>query len=155
MKAKKGKAGRPRKITLAKVNEVGELMATGVPERYACALAGVNAETFGPAVSRNPEFREAMEKHHARFMADSLKIIAQGGEVESMTSGDKTYDRVKPWTGRAWILERRYKPWFNKTDTVAMTDPKGASLPLTADDMKELEQIGREMTAKQVKEQSK
>src|SRR5215471_20871630 len=75
------KGGRPAKITLKTVAAVGELMALGVPDEYACALHGVNPETFGPAVSRKPEFKEAMKRHHAAFMARACRAIADGGEV--------------------------------------------------------------------------
>jgi hypothetical protein len=137
----KAKRGRPAKITLAVVREVGELMALGVPEDYACALVGVNAETFGPAVSRKASFKAAMKVHHAQFMAESLKIIKEGGERVTVTTADGPSEKILPWTGRAWILERRYKPHFNKTDVLKNTEAPGERGGFTADDLLEMEQM--------------
>lgn len=141
--------GRPAVITLAVVEQVGELMALGVPEEYACALAGVKAETFGPAVSRKAAFKAAMVKHHARFMEESLRRIRDGGEIVQRADGvgkdgEPVYreERV-PWTGRAWILERRYKPHFNRTDQHALTKADGSGCLLTSLDMGELERMAQ------------
>lgn len=142
----KSKVGRPAKITAAVVEEVAALMADGVPEHYACALVGVNAETFGPAVSRNPELRAIKDRHDARFIADSCRIIKEGGEKVQLLAGEDkegnpTYaEKVLPWTGRAWLLERRYKPHFNKTDSHALTDPTGKEKGLEAE-LLELERV--------------
>lgn len=125
------KGGRPAKITAAVVEEVAGYMADGVPEHYACALVGVNPETFGPAVSRNPAFRAIKDRHDARFIADSCQHIKNGGEKVTLITGQDeqgknlVVEKILPWTGRAWLLERRYKPHFNKTDTHALTDKTG------------------------------
>lgn len=147
-KAKKGKAGRPRKITLAVVNKVGALLALGMPQEYACALNGVNASTFASSVCINEELKEALRIHHARFMRDALKSIKEGGKRIMLASGDGMNERLAPWTGLAWILERRYKPHFNRTDTHAITDDKGTPMFAPAD-LEELAKIGRELTALQ------
>ena len=149
------RGGRPAKITAAVVEEVCEHMALGVPEVYACALVGVNPETFGPAVCRNPEFKAIKMRHDARFMADSLKKIRDGGEWVPVlnTDGSPVVDEAGrpvlkhvPWQGRAWIMERRYKPHFNKTDIVK--DKEGAGEQgglMPAATMAELERMTKEM----------
>lgn len=146
--------GRPPKITIKEVRAIGELMALGVPEAYACELHGVNPETFGPAVSRKPEFKRAMMVHHAQFMAESLKIIKEGGEVLRTAegaddSGKQVFkDRIVPWTGRAWILERRYKPHFNKTEVHKPGEGKNESGGLmTAEEMADLERMTKALVA--------
>ena len=142
----RNKGGRPAIITAAVVEEVAALMAGGVPEHFACALVGVNPETFGPAVSRTPQFRAIKDRHDARFIAASVKIIREGGEkIQLQTGTDETgapvmTEKVLPWTGRAWLLERRYKPHFNKTDTHALTDGAGKDKALEAD-LVELEKV--------------
>lgn len=153
--AKKFKGGRPPKITAAVVEEVCEHMALGVPEEYACALVGVNPETFGPAVCRSAEFKAIKRRHDARFMADSLKKIRDGGEWVQVKGPDGTPVRDEaglpvlkhiPWQGRAWIMERRYKPHFTKTDIVK--DKEGAGEQgglMPAATMAELERMTKEM----------
>ena len=110
---KKSKGGRPRVITRQIVEEVGEYMADGIPQDYACALVGVNASTFGPVVSRREDFREIMLLKHARYMARALKAIKEGGEeiVQTNEKGEPEKDkngltqtRIRPWTGFAWVL---------------------------------------------------
>ncbi len=146
----KKKAGRPAVITPAVVEAVGELMALGVPEEYACTLQGVKPATFGPAVCRNPDFKAIMMRHHAQFMADSLRIIKEGGEKVTLDAGlDKagnpvTEEKVLPWTGRAWILERRYKPHFTKTEVHKPGEGKGEQGGLMSEaEMLQLEQMTR------------
>jgi len=145
MTKKKQPVGRPAKITLSVVDKVGELMALGIPEEHACALCGVNAATFGPAVSRSEAFKAALKLHHARFMARALKGIAAGGEVAQFTDQDDNVRDVRlPWQGLAWILERRYKPHFNKTEVHKDKEADGERGGLlTAADMAELERIMR------------
>jgi hypothetical protein len=132
------KRGRPQTVTLEKVNEVGALMGEGMPERFACLLVGINPETFGPAVSRNQEFRDALDKHHAVYIRDSLAFIKRGGDR------DEQGRVTAPWTARAWVLERRYRPHFNRTDNHAITDNKGEQRGLmTEEEMRELSAMTR------------
>ncbi len=140
--------GRPPKITIKEVRAIGELMALGVPEAYACELHGVNPETFGPAVSRKPEFKRAMMVHHAQFMAESLKIIKEGGERVMVMTTEGASEKILPWTGRAWILERRYKPHFNKTEVHKPGEGKGEHGGLmTAEEMADLERMTKALVA--------
>lgn len=138
--------GRPPKITAAMVERVAALMADGTPEEFACAACGVNPETFGPAVSRNPEFKAIKRRHDAKFITESLAIIKAGGEKLQLADGvDKHGDevfveKIMPWTGRAWILERRYKPHFNKTEVHKDRETAGESGGLLSEqDMIDLE----------------
>lgn len=142
----KNKGGRPAVITAAVVDEVCGHMALGVPEEYACAMVGVNPATFGPAVSRSEVFKAISRGHHAKFMAESLGFIKQGGERITLKSGedkdgnDIFVDKVLPWQGRAWILERRYKPHFNRTEVVKPQQGPGEGGGLmTEQDMADLE----------------
>ena len=147
------KGGRPRKITAAVVEEVAALMATGVPEEYACSLCGVLAETYGPAVSRSPELKAIARTHHARFITESLEIIKKGGEVIQIVDGTDESgqpvlrEKVMPWTGRAWIMERRYKPHFTRTEVVKGAESVGerGGLMLAVEEQAELEQLAKSM----------
>lgn len=138
--------GRPRVITAAVVEEVSALMAKGVPEEFACSLCGVNPETYGPAVSRNPEFKNIARRHHAEYIAESMDIIKAGGEKVQLLAGEDKEgnpiyaEKIMPWTGRAWVLERRYKPHFNRTEVVkGKEDPGERGGLLNEQDMLELE----------------
>jgi hypothetical protein len=143
-KPKARKVGRPRKITAAIVEKVGELMAVGMPQDYACALVGCLSDTFGPAVSRNEEFKRLMLVHHARFMARALGAIADGGEIATTTNAEGLdVESRRPWQGLAWILERRYKPHFNRTDAAGAAATTGAGAALTETELHELEKIAR------------
>lgn len=139
-------------ITVAVVEEVARLMAKGMPEKYACALVGVSAETFGPAVSRNAELKAVHTRILAEFIRDSLDIIVKGGEVIRMATGEMVdgepvvQEKVMPWTGRAWILERRHKPDFTKTIVEAKGDkdaPSSGAL-LSEADMLLMEKVMKE-----------
>jgi len=131
------------------VVKIGGLIALGATEEQACLAQNppVNLESFRTARKRNPEFELPIKKAQADFLARALPTIANGGEVEEWVSGGKVVWRVKPWTGLAWILERRHKPQFNRTDTHAVTDEKGAPF-LTDEDMKELSKTAKEMIAR-------
>lgn len=137
--------GRPPVITLAVVERVSELMALGMPEEDACALAGVNAETYGPAVSRSPEFKAVHRLNKARFMERALRAIANGGEIRVTEDeeGNAKEERV-PWTGLAWILERRHKPHFNKREELAH-GVAGAGVFFSADEERMLEEMAKEL----------
>jgi hypothetical protein len=144
MKKRKLANGRPAKITAKVVEEIGAMMALGVPEDYACALHGINPATFGPAVSRSEAFKNIMRVHHARFMAESLQIIKEGGERIQIATEQGFTEKIMPWSGRAWILERRYKPHFTRTDILKGSEAPGERGGLmSAEDLKELEKMGR------------
>ncbi len=139
---RKTSAGRPPIITATVVEKVCELMALGLPEEYACAHEGVNPATFGPAVSRSEAFKAIKRRHDASFMAESLRVIASGGEkIEVKGANGEMHETFRPWQGRAWLLERRHKPHFNRTDTVAPSGRDGGAL--SEREMLELETMAK------------
>jgi len=150
----KAKGGRPRKITREVVEEVGSYMADGIPQEYACALVGVNSDTFGPVVSRTPEFKEIMLLKHARYMARAMKAIKEGGEIVPVVNEEgkpvladngAPAVRIRPWTGFAWVLERRYKPHFNKTEVVKPREDRGEQGGLTMAEAADLAKMAKAM----------
>jgi len=144
-KGAKSQRGRPAKVTASVVEKVAETMSFGVPEEYACQLHGVNPATFGPAVSRSEVFKAIKRKWDAKFIARACQGIAQGGEIEQLMDAEgQPRDVRKPWQGLAWLLERRYKPHFNKTDTHALTQPGGEPV-LSEAAMEELSRIAKGM----------
>ena len=61
------------------------------------------------------------------------------------TALEKFERRVRPWTGLAWILERRHKPQFNKTEVIKAREGPGEGGLMTADEMLELEKLTKRM----------
>lgn len=98
---KKSRGGRPPVVTLDKVIIIGQLIALGLTEDQACRAEKVNPATFGPAVSRNPEFRNALKDAQSVFLAQAVRHI---------------YSGITGWQGAAWILERRHKSQFARIE---------------------------------------
>lgn len=127
----KKKPGRPAKITLEVAQKIGRLIAKGMTEEQACCRVEVNLEAFRKACQRHPEFVPSIKKAQADFLDDALTDIRMG----------------KPgWQGAAWILERRHKPQFNRTETLAATDTEGRPF-ITAKDFNAFELLGKDLTA--------
>jgi len=99
----KPKGGRPPIVTLEKVQAIGDLIALGLTEDQACRAEGVNPATFGPACCRNEGFRNALKEKQAEFLAKAVRHIAAG---------------ATGWQGMAWLLERRHKPQFSRSETL-------------------------------------
>lgn len=130
MKPKKRKVGRPAKITLALVEFIGELIALGMTEEQACAANRVSHKSFESAKRRKPEFAGAIKNAQADFLAAGLRDIRAG---------------KAGWQGAAWILERRHKPQFNRTDNHALTTPAGEGFVLTDAEAADLEKMAKTM----------
>lgn len=145
------KRGRPPKITLPIVQKIGEWIALGMTEEQACCKEGVNLRTFQSAKEKE-EFSAPIKKAQAEFLARALTAIADGGEPDVVTvrgTGGIPISKVvgrKPWTGLAWILERRHKPQFNRTETVAPSDDMGRPF-ISAKVFEAFEQVGKDLTA--------
>lgn len=122
--ARKRGPGRPAKITLEVVEQIGTWMARGMTDEQACCQVDVNWESFRTARKRNKAFEPVIKK------AKSKRIGAYLTKIEAGLPG---------WQGSAWILERCHKPQFNRTDTHALTDPQG-----TAVDLLEMERITKQ-----------
>lgn len=99
----KRKPGRPAKITPEVIDRIARLIAKGMTEEQACVRIGVNHHSLRTARSRNDEFEAAIKRAQAEYLDESLDMIGSG---------------VRGWQGRAWILERRHKPQFNRTPDV-------------------------------------
>lgn len=93
------KGGRPAQITLAVAEEIGKLVARGMPERSACHLMTppVNYESFRSAKRRNPRLGLVVEQARAEFIAHALEVIQEDGIGSA---------------GCRWILERRHPEDF-------------------------------------------
>src|ERR1700674_1836419 len=101
-KKQPGKRGRPARITLAVVKKIGRLIAKGLTEEQACLRVGANHSSLRTARHRNTDFETAIKRAQVEYLDESLDRIGDG---------------VRGWQGRAWILERRHKPQFNRTES--------------------------------------
>jgi len=112
--AKRGR-GRPAIITLAIVEQIGQLIAKGMTEEQACLRVGVNLNSFRTARQRNPEFELAVKLAQANFLDQAIDIIAKGG---------------RGWQGLAWLLERRHGEQFRRNsglEVLAQVAPYNAA----------------------------
>ena len=76
----------------------------------------INRRPAVVARCRNADFEEAIKKGMALFMDKALDKIAAG---------------LAGWQGCAWILERRHKPQFSRTDQAVVAETEGGGLVLT------------------------
>jgi len=141
---KKNKGGRPAKLTPAIINQIGEHIADGTTEEQACMIVGVSFKSFESAKRRKPEYAGVIKKKQAIFVGKALKVIAAGGEY-IITGEQRGY--LKPWTGLAWILERRHKAQFCRYEAKALT-PDGEGAILTQEQINDLGKIARELYVK-------
>jgi len=98
--------GRPAMITLALIQQVGQLIAKGLTEEQACLRVGINLASFRTARSRNPEFEAAIKQAKADFLDQAIDTIAKGG---------------RGWQGLAWLLERRHGDQFRRNTGMEVT----------------------------------
>ncbi len=122
--------GRPAKITIEVVRDVGEWIGKGMTEEQACAYCGVNPATFGPAVARNPALKAELNRAQLTFMATAL---------ERMSSGC-----AEGWTSMAWILERRHRKQFCRVEVHAAADQNGELLGFTPEQVEEMRRMALE-----------
>lgn len=133
--------GRPQVVTLAVVQEIAADIGYGMTEEQACAAANVGYAAFKKAEQRNPEFVLAIKKGQAIFLRRALRNIADGGEYCPLIKG------LRPWTGLAWLLERRHGAQFRRVDAhVGMAAPGG--LLMSPEDEAELQRMAFEMFGK-------
>lgn len=93
--------GRPPKLTMEILQEVGHLIAMGLTQSQACLHLGVCLATLRSALQTKPAFSSVMEKACADFLVEATR---------------KIYSGQVGWQGAAWILERRHKPQFNRVE---------------------------------------
>jgi len=98
--------GRPPIITLALIQQVGQLIAKGLTEEQACLRVGINHCSFRTAKHRNPEFETVLKEFHAQFLDQAIDTIAKGG---------------RGWQGLAWLLERRHGDQFRRNTGMEVT----------------------------------
>lgn len=121
--------GRPRVITADVIKRVATLIGKGMTHEYACALTGISNKSLETARSRNPDFEGAIKKGQAVWMEKALDLL---------------WARVDNWQPIAWLLERRHKALFSKTDT-AVVAHTNASAALSEADFEEIGRLARKM----------
>lgn len=97
------KRGPKSQFTKEKIEELGALIAKGMPEKFACALLDVGFEAFQKAKQRDPQIVHAIQKRQAEFMSAALDGIAAG---------------LPGWSGMRWILQTRHAADFGGGDVL-------------------------------------
>jgi hypothetical protein len=91
--------GRPSKRTPERVKKIAELIAAGLPDEYACAVAGINRDTLWQW-KNDPEYNEYSDVIKA---AVGARLIKRLSFVDSGLPG---------WQGAAWMIERIHAKHF-------------------------------------------
>ena len=107
--AKRG-PGRPAKLTLAQIEQIGQDIALGLTEEQACVRLRVNLSSFRTAKRRNSAFESVIQTARARSLFEALTDIRNGR---------------RGWQGAAWILERRHQPQFARAYVPVPQAPSG------------------------------
>lgn len=97
---------RPTKYTPATVERIILAIRSGTPRLHAAKFGGIGHETWARWLHDHPEFREAVEKAEAEFIAETVGRIAIHGRDN--------------WQALAWILERRWPAEFGRQDRVRL-----------------------------------
>lgn len=143
------KPGRPAKLTLSVVREIGENIALGLTEEMACLACEppVNLESYRSACKRNATFCTTVKRAKAKFLVEALGTIKRGGEVVQLEDAEGNLrDVTRPWQGLAWILERRHKAEFSRLELTANTGPAPADgILVTPDVERELSMIANRL----------
>ncbi len=130
--SRKRRPGRPAKVTLAQIEQIGQDIALGLTEEQACVRQRVNLNSFRTAKRRNPAFESVIQIARADFAYQALKDIREG---------------KRGWQGAAWILERRHQPQFARAYVAVPQDPTAA---VTVNQLSpEIEQGAREIFARE------
>lgn len=97
---------------MAVIERIACRIGKGCTEEQACVLEGISVKSFDSAKRRNPQFAGVVKKRQAEFIDNALDVIADGG-MASVVDGKVI---MKPWTGLAWILERRHRAQFARLE---------------------------------------
>lgn len=93
--------GRPTKFTTDLLEKLGEAIAAGMPDRYACDRVGITEDTLRVWRTEKPGFSAYLDHMRSERMLTRLNRIDVG------ESG---------WQGTAWILERRWGEHFARPE---------------------------------------
>lgn len=158
--------GRPSKGTPERMAAIVAKVALGVPQEVAARACGVHPATMyrwkaqGERSRSGPfyEFYESLGRAEAAFEADAvagIQAVAEGGQLlrrsvtrhkDGSETEDCSYTR-KEWTAYAWLLERRHRDRWGRTDRV---DLRVLSEQVAADESltpAEREELQRELAA--------
>jgi hypothetical protein len=101
----KRKVGRPASVTVEVVQRVGELMAKGVPLKYALLKENppIKEDAFHKCLQRHTELSTLYERKLAEFIEAACNRLVSERDPANLR----------------WILERRHSEFFGKAaDTV-------------------------------------
>jgi hypothetical protein len=106
--------GRPSKFTPETRTRLVELIAKGLPFKFACHAAGVSFQSFSTYREAHDDFREEIESAVAVAVEKRLKIIERAADAGDVNSAK-------------WLLEHLH-PMFFARSRIELTGADGASL---------------------------
>jgi len=80
-----------------------EVISGGLTDKDACHFAGVSRESFYRKIRENSDFSDKVKKAQIEFKKYHIDIITEASK--------------KNWQASAWLLERKFKPEFSRTET--------------------------------------
>ena len=89
--------GRPTKRTPALLRILSDVIAAGLTDEHAAALAGISRSTLALWLKAEGEFSDAIKKARAARLFERLRLVESG---------------CRNWQAVAWILERAYGSQF-------------------------------------------
>ncbi len=84
------------------VAAICEALRNGLTQRRACAVAGINEDTYYAWLKDKPGFSDVVKNAEADCIAANLAIIRGAAKDGN-------------WTASAWILERRFPHEYGRT----------------------------------------
>lgn len=95
--------GRPSKCTLQLIEVLAKAISDGLPDRFACDVAGISNDTL-------VEWRKDP-------LNDQFSAIVKQAEAERMRKRLLRIEEGLPgWQGSAWVLERKYPEHFARPE---------------------------------------
>lgn len=116
------------RIDIEVIRRIGERIAMGVPDKYACLLERVEYESFRMARERHPEWDVIIDSERAVFIHDALTVM-RGCE--------------KGHRGLEFILERRHKDLFNRVETQVTNNVTNNTLMIPDSTLEEIRAIAQ------------
>jgi len=77
-------------------------ISDGLTDKDACLLTGISRESFYKKKREDSDFSDMVKKAQVEFKKKHLDIISNAGK--------------NSWQASAWLLERKFKPEFSKSD---------------------------------------
>lgn len=96
-----------------------ESISSGLTDKDACLYAGISRQSFYSKVRNDSDFSDMVKKAQIEFKKHHLDVISDASK--------------KNWQASAWLLERKFKPEFSRTDS-PISEPEPNEYELMSDE---------------------